>query len=266
MATAWLFGHPVAHSLSPAMHNAAFRALGLPHRYEALDVPPAEIAGAVERLRAAGALGANVTVPHKLAVMEFLDALADDAREIGAVNTIVRDGSGRSVRLVGHNTDRHGFVAALAEAGVDVAGLRALVLGAGGAARSAVPALVAGGARVTIANRTRARAVDLAAAGAIGVSGWPEDLAGWDLIVNATSLGLHDEDPLAGVALPASLVVYDLVPTARETPLVRRARGAGCRVVDGLAMLLHQAAKSFTLWTGENAPMDEMRAALPRRV
>ncbi|MDO8562542.1 MAG: shikimate dehydrogenase, partial [Candidatus Limnocylindria bacterium] len=129
MSVAYLLGHPVAHSLSPAMHNAAFRALGMAHRYEALDVAPEALAAAVGRLRAPDVLGANVTVPHKERIMALLDTVAGEAREIGAVNTVLRaDG-----RLTGHNTDRAGFAAALAERGIALEGKRALVLGAGGA-------------------------------------------------------------------------------------------------------------------------------------
>lgn len=266
MSVAYVLGHPVAHSLSPAMHNAAFRALGMDHRYEALDVGPEALAAAVARLRAPDVLGANVTVPHKERIIALLDAVAEEAREIGAVNTIVR----AEGHLTGHNTDRAGFAAALAERGVALEGKRALVLGAGGAARAAVPALRAAGAAVHVANRTPGRAAALVAALGGEAAPWPaalpSALEGFDLLVNATSIGLRGDDPLPGTALPASLVVFDLVPTARETILLARARAAGCVTVDGLLMLLHQAAASFRLWTGENASMSAMRAALPRRV
>ena len=266
MSVAFVIGHPVGHSLSPAMHNAAFRVLGMAHRYEALDVAPEALAAPVARLRASDVLGANVTVPHKERIMALLDAVAGEAREIGAVNTVVR----ADRHLTGHNTDRAGFAAALAERGIALAGKRALVLGAGGAARAAVPSLRAGGAAVHVTNRTPGRAAALVAALGGEVAPWPaalpSALEGFDLLVNATSIGLRGDDPLPGTALPASLVVFDLVPTARETPLLARARAAGCVTVDGLLMLLHQAAASFRLWTGENAPMSAMRAALPRRV
>ena len=267
MGVALVLGHPVAHSLSPAMHNAAFRALGLPHRYEAQDVAPDELPAAVVRLRALHELvGANVTVPHKEAIGRLLDGVTPEARAIGAVNTIVRSGS----RLEGHNTDRIGFAAALVERDVAVAGRRVLVLGAGGAARAAVLALLAGGATVVVANRTAARAAQLTAALGGAPIAWPKAdrhaLAGIDILVNATSAGLQGEDPLPGVALPAGLTVFDLIPTARLTPLLIRSAAAGCRTVDGLLMLLHQAAASFALWTGDNAPVPAMRAALPRRV
>ncbi len=267
MGVAFVLGHPVAHSLSPAMHNAAFGALGLPHRYEARDVPPAGLPAAVTHLRALTDLvGANVTVPHKEAIGGLLDLVTPEARAIGAVNTIVRAGS----RLEGHNTDRVGFAAALAEREVAVAGQRVLVLGAGGAARAAVLSLLAAGATVVVANRTMARAAQLTAVLGGTLIAWPEAggdaLAGIDILVNATSAGLQGEDPLPGVVLSSRLAVFDLIPTARLTPLLTRSSAAGCRTVDGLLMLLHQAAASFTLWTGENAPIPAMRAALPRRV
>ena len=265
MATAYLLGHPVAHSLSPAMHNAAFMALGLPHRYEARDVEPHRLGDVVDALRTDDVLGANITIPHKEAALRLMDELADEARRIGAVNTIVR----RSSRLVGDNTDGYGFARALAAARVDVRGKDVMVLGAGGAARACVAAL--GGARsVVIAARRLDRANALAA-----TAGTPIRAVPWadaratervDVLVNATPIGLHGEDLLADFSftvLPPAVV--DLVPTAAVTPLVKRARAVkNVIVVDGLSMLLHQAARSFTLWTGREAPLAVMRAALPR--
>jgi shikimate dehydrogenase len=265
MATVYLIGHPVAHSLSPAMHNAAFAALGLPHRYETRDVESGRLADTVDALRADGVLGANITIPHKEATLRLVDEIADEARRVGAVNTIVR----RSTRLVGDNTDAYGFARALAAAGIDVSGKGVMVLGAGGAARACLAAL--GTARVLL---IAARDIDRAAALAAWI-GKPARAAPWadarriadiDVLVNATPVGLHGEDLLADFSfakLPAAVV--DLVPTRAETPLVRRAREAqDVRVVDGLSMLLHQAARSFTLWTGREAPLAVMRAALPR--
>lgn len=277
MSEVFLLGHPVAHSLSPAMHNAAFRALGLPHRYSARDVPVEKLAEVVGSLRGATALGANVTIPHKESALRLVDEVSDDARRIGAVNTILRRGS----RLVGDNTDKYGFVTALAEApaadgrvGLPLAGGTILVLGTGGAARACVVALLEHGNSVLIANRDRSRADALASAmmslrteGArVKVVAWPNagDRLACDAVVNATPLGLGGEDPLEGCELPA--VVVDIVPTAKATPLVKRARESAHTevVVDGLPMLLHQAARSFELWTGAPAPLEVMRAALPR--
>jgi len=267
VSSVYLLGHPVAHSLSPAMHNAAFAALGLPHRYETRDVEPHRLADAVDALRSDDVLGANITIPHKEAALRLVDELADEARRIGAVNTVVR----RSSRLVGDNTDGYGFARALAAAGVDVAGKDVMVLGAGGAARACAAAL--GAARlVVIAARGLDRATALAAAVGHPARGIPwadaRRTARIDVLVNATPVGLHGEDVLADFSfaeLPR--VVVDLVPTWTETPLVRRAREAqDVRVVDGLSMLLHQAARSFTLWTGREAPLAVMRAALPRAI
>jgi shikimate dehydrogenase len=262
MSVVYLLGHPVEHSLSPAMHNAAFRALGLPHRYEALDVAAAaDLPAIVARIRAGTALGANVTVPYKEAVMSLLDTWDGPTAEIGAANTLSRTTDGR---LLGSNTDGVGFAYATRDLTLD--GARALVLGAGGAARAAIAVLAANGAKVTIANRTADRARTLARS-----IGRPPAVIDWsartgldnvDVVVNATSLGLRGEDPLDGAALRAGLVVIDLIPTAAPTPLVKRARAAGAVVVDGLPMLLQQAVSSFRIWTGRDAPVDAMRAAL----
>ena len=271
MATVYLLGHPVAHSLSPAMHNAAFSALGLPHNYETRDVEADKLEDFVEALRKADVLGANVTIPHKERVLRYVDEAGEDARRVGAVNTIVK----RGPRLVGENTDVYGFERAISapRPGKKIfEGERVLILGAGGAARACAVVLLARGNEVRVASRTRARPEQLASG--IEVNGkrptgvrWPtaEDLQEIDAVVNATPLGLHGEDPLAGMELHEGLRVADLVPTAAVTPLVKRARAVkNVVVVDGLSMLLHQAARSFTLWTGREAPLAVMRAALPR--
>lgn len=259
MAEVYLIGDPVAHSLSPAMHNAAFEALGLPHRYRLMALPAAGLADGVRRLRDPGSLGANVTIPHKEVVGRYLDGIEETARRIGAVNTLFKRGSG----LLGDNTDAGGFSDALREAGVELSGRRALLLGAGGAARACAYELGAAGADVAIANRTPERARGLPGR----VVPWPvASLDGYDAVVNATSLGLHGEDPLEGVDLPRGIAVVDVVGVADETPLIRRAKASGCVTVDGLLMLLHQGVRAFRLWTGLAAPLEAMRAALPRRV
>ena len=275
MATVYLFGHPVAHSLSPAMHNAAFLALGLPHRYETRDVEPDRLEDFVEALRKDDVLGANVTIPHKERALRFVDDVGEDARRVGAVNTIVR----RGARLIGENTDVYGFERALSEprpgrAAKVLAGETVMVLGAGGAARACAVVLLRRGNEVRIANRSRQRAEQLVAG--IEVEGrrpsamlWPtpEDLAAVTGVVNATPLGLHGEDPLAGLEIREGMRVVDLVPTAAVTPLVNRARAVkNVVVVDGLLVLLYQAARSFAMWTGREAPLAVMRAALPRAI
>ncbi|HYV21241.1 MAG TPA: shikimate dehydrogenase [Candidatus Bathyarchaeia archaeon] len=273
MSQIWLIGRPVAHSLSPAMHNAAFAKLGLPHRYEAKETPDDQLAATVARLRGDDVLGANVTIPHKESVLRLLDEVDTEARRIGAVNTIVS----RGARLIGHNTDKYGFEKALetqprripwAE-GFPFADQRILILGAGGAARACALALLEHGNTVDIANRDPARAEALVRS--IEVDGrrpqvvpWPKGREPGDAVVNATPLGLNGEEALEDVRLP--MWVIDLVPTAEETPLVKRAKATeNVTVVDGLSMLLHQAARSFELWTGVPAPLEAMRAALPRQ-
>lgn len=275
MATVYLLGHPVAHSLSPAMHNAAFLALGLPHRYETRDVEPDRLEDFVEALRKDDVLGANVTIPHKERALRFMDDAGPDARRVGAVNTIVRRGG----RLIGENTDVYGFDRAISEPrpgprATLFSGEKVLVLGAGGAARACAVVLLQRGNEVRIANRSRMRAEQLVAG--IEIDGrrasavlWPtpDDLTAVDGVVNATPLGLHGEDPLEGFDLREGLRVVDLVPTATVTPLVKRARAVkNVVVVDGLLVLLYQAARSFGLWTGREAPLAVMRAALPRAI
>jgi shikimate dehydrogenase len=276
MSQVWLIGRPVAHSLSPAMHNAAFAKLGLPHRYEAKETADDQLAATLERMRRDDAvLGANVTIPHKETVLRLLDEVDDEARRIGAVNTIVS----RGTRLIGYNTDKYGFEKALetqprrvpgGPEGFPFADRRILILGAGGAARACALSLLEHGNNVDIANRDPARAEALARS--IEVDGrhpqvvaWPKGIEPGDAVVNATPLGLNGEEALEDVRLP--MWVIDLVPTAAETPLVKRAKATdNVTVVDGLSMLLYQAARSFELWTGVPAPLEVMRAALPRDV
>ncbi len=267
MSDVYLFGHPVAHSLSPAMHDAAFRSLGLPHRYIARDVLPERLSEVIADLRQGDALGANVTIPHKEIAVRLVDESNDDVRGTGALNTIVRRGS----LLTAANTDVQGFSASLGAGGADL--LRTgtvLVLGAGGAARACIYVLLQRDVEVLVANRSAERTLSLARSlewhgRRPRVVPWPrrsQDLR-VDAVVNATPLGLQGEDPLEALALPP--VVVDIVPTAAQTPLVKRARATeNVTVVDGLAMLLHQAARSFELWTGVPAPLEVMRAALPR--
>lgn len=260
MADVYLIGDPVAHSLSPEMQNAAFAAMGLPHRYSLMPVRDAQLAEAVRLIREPSSLGANVTIPHKERIARLLDGVDETAQRIGAVNTLFKRGS----ELRGDNTDAGGFGDALAEKGVEVRGRRVLLLGAGGAAKACVHALVLGGARVVISNRTPGRAPVHTSEGTLP---WPvRSVAGHDVVVNTTSLGMHGEDPLEGVDLPSTLKVVDIVATAEATPLIRRAKASGCITVDGLLMLLHQGARAFRLWTGVDAPVPAMRAALPREV
>ena len=275
MGQVWLIGRPVAHSLSPAMHNAAFAKLGLPHRYDAKETADDQLAATLDRVRRdEDVLGANVTIPHKESALRLLDEVDDEARRIGAVNTIVS----RGTRLQGYNTDKYGFEKALEtqprrvpwHQGFPFSGDRILILGAGGAARACALSLLEHGNDVDIANRDAARAETLARS--LDVEGrrprvvpWPNGREPADAVINATPLGLNGEESLENVRLPKWVI--DLVPTAVETPLVKRAKATdNVTVVDGLSMLLHQAARSFELWTGVPAPIEVMRAALPRDV
>jgi shikimate dehydrogenase len=265
-----IIGDPVAHSLSPAMHNAAFRALKLDFAYLAFEVHPAQVRQALDGIRALGIAGVNVTVPHKERVIKWLDAISPTARRAGAVNTIVN----RNGRLRGENTDVTGFLRALQEVQFPIRGCRALVVGAGGVARAVLTALADGkAAEVTLANRTVGRARRLARtchAPALHTLAAPlaalrdrQLLAAVDLVVNATALGLHGERfvPLAYDATPLSCLFVDLI-YGRRTDFLGQAARRRRRTVDGSGMLVHQGAAAFTLWTGRAAPLAVMRAAL----
>lgn len=259
----FLLGHPVRHSASPALQNAAFRAAGVDATFIAADVPPDSVGAAVRALPALRALGANVTMPHKEAVLPHCDEVSKEAQAARAANTlVVREG-----RVLGYNTDGAGALAALHEAGVATRGILAVVLGAGGTARAVASALLSDGATVVFANRTHERAVVLAAelgARAVQLESLSPLLASANLVVNATPVGLADDRlPIpAGWLLP-SFAVLDCPYRPGGTPLAHRARAAGyAAVVPGDAMLLHQGALAFTLWTGKPAPLEAMRAAL----
>jgi shikimate dehydrogenase len=274
---AGVIGDPVAHSRSPALHNAAFAWLGIPARYELWPTTAAGLPARIESLRAPHILGANVTLPHKIAVVPLLDRLDAQAETIGAVNTIVRQPDGS---LIGANTDAPAFLASLREdAGYDPANQSVVILGASGAARAAAVALVAAGVRrLVVANRTLERAETLlgdvlaAAASdpqlialALDDPELPPLLAEATLLVNATSLGWHgDESPLAADLIAPGMLVFDLV--YRPTRLLRDAAARGARTLDGLGMLVRQAALAFERWTGRAAPLDVMRAALGAHV
>jgi len=272
-----VLGWPVAHSRSPAMHNAAFAAVGLDAVYVPLAIAPERLRAGVAAIRALGIEGCNVTLPHKQAIMPLLDEVDATARAIGAVNTVVR----RGARLLGENTDGAGLCASLVQAKVALPGARAVVLGTGGAARAAVVGLAdAGAERITVAGRRpeQARALVDAlgnawAATALGCCGLGGELtaacADATLLVQATSASLGDGPEAAAFAaalpldaLPATAVVCDLVYKPLRTAVLRRAEALGLRTVDGLGMLLHQGALSWSRWTGQPAPLAHMRAAL----
>lgn len=264
-----LLGDPVAHTVSPAMHNAALRALSLPGHYTARRVAPDDLPAALAALRRPLHLGANVTIPHKEAAANLVDTLTERAAAIGAVNTIVREGSA----LRGDNTDAHGLLAALEAAlGVVPYGMRILLLGAGGAARAAAVALLSGGpASLCIYNRDGARAAALAARLRESYGGrvWAGDAEAArreasevDLIVNATSAGLDGASvPLDNVCPRPGAALYDMVYWPAPTPLMRALAAQGTTVAGGLSMLVFQAAASFAAWTGREAPVEVMREA-----
>jgi shikimate dehydrogenase len=263
-----VIGDPVAHSLSPALHQPALDELGIPAVYERWHTPAAEVAGRVESLREAAILGASITVPHKLTVMGLVDDVSPAARRAGAVNTVVnRDGT-----LFGDNTDIHGFSVSVSESLAGRVPPMALVLGAGGAARAVVLALESAGIQeIVVANRDAARASrlarDLTPAPVHPVHLTDEllarELPRCGLLVNATSLGWHaGESPIdlhSLERLPPGAVVADL--TYRDTELLLAARERGLETVDGLPMLVHQGARAFELWTGYPAPVATMLGA-----
>ena len=267
-----IIGHPISHSISPVFQQAALDAIGFDGTYQPWDVAPDDVGNFVAGLRSPGTLGINVTVPHKEAVIPFLDRVDDWASTAGAVNTIVnRDGF-----LNGHNTDGLGFLRALREgAGFEPRGRDVLVLGAGGSARAVVYALTrVGVAQVFIANRTLERAERLAALAidtgaaskALVLSDAPAAAEEVALIVNCTSMGMvHGPDengsPLAAANIPSTVLVNDLVYNPLETPLLREAARAGALTLGGIQMLVYQGAASFEMWTGQDAPVGVMLEA-----
>ena len=269
-----VMGWPVEHTVSPAMHNAAFDAAGLNWRYVPLAVHPDRVGEAVRGLQALGFEGCNVTVPHKQAVMEHLDEITEQAQAIGAVNTIVIWSDGR---MVGYNTDAAGFLRALAEGGFQPEGKRAVVVGAGGAGRAVAYALASAEAAVTVLNRTLSRAESLVADLAPLFPSLPlrplpltpatfrQEAQSADLLVNATSLGMWPQVKRSPwpeeLPMPPSLTVFDLVYNPLETKLMRQARAAGVQAIGGLGMLVHQGAIAWELWAGQEAPVEVMVAA-----
>lgn len=266
-----LIGHPVAHSLSGAMQQAAFDDLGIDARYELWDRAPIALADAVTELRGDDFLGANVTIPHKERVVPMVDRLTEEAHATGAVNTITREGR----RLIGHNTDVPGFKVALDRlVGRQKMPRQAVVLGAGGGARAVVYGLITEGfQRVIVFNRHLHRAEGLvkhfsrtAAHMELRAMPWHEsiiesELAKTKILVNATSIGLTAEvSPVPAEVLSGELLVLDLIYA--KTRLLRDAAAAGATTADGETMLLHQGAAAFTLWTGQPAPLDLMQAKL----
>ncbi len=263
----------MAENPTGVMQEAAFRALQLNWRYLTIEVPPTKLRDAIAGVRAFGMQGLNLTIPHKVAVMQYLDEIAKDAAIIGAVNTVRRVGD----RLIGENTDGKGFLRGLrADAGVDPRGKRAVVLGAGGAARAIVTELaLAGTAEIVVVNRTPSRG-EAMVAGLAAKTAAPIRFEAWSgaypvspatgILVNATSIGLYpDIDAMPPVDLRGAspgMLVCDAVFNPPETRLLNAARQLGLPVLDGLAMLVYQGVIGFELWTGQSAPEAVMKAAL----
>ncbi|MDH5524571.1 MAG: shikimate dehydrogenase [Desulfobulbaceae bacterium] len=254
-----IMGNPVRHSLSPAMHNAAFGALDLNKVYVPFAVE--DVAAAMTGFRAMGVKGVSVTIPHKQAVIEHLDSIDPVAKKIGAVNTLVIN----HAKIHGLNTDWLGANRALAEQ-IEIKGSSVLLLGAGGSARAIGFGLLEAGAAVTIASRTPA--TGRALADSLGVNWLPIAKAPGhqaDILINATSVGMtpkEEQSPIAATALADYKVVMDIVYAPLDTKLLQEAELAGCRTVNGLAMLLYQGVAQFETWTGRAAPVDLMQKSL----
>jgi shikimate dehydrogenase len=252
-----VIGYPIKHSLSPKLHNAAFRKLKIPARYEAVEVKPAQLKNFMRDYRQRYA-GGNVTIPHKRSVMKYLDRVSPEAKKIGAVNTIVNRGG----KLIGYNTDVYGAMEALrAHRGAQTAkgkflnGQKVVVLGAGGAARAVVYGLKKAGARVVILNRTLSHAKKLAKEFGCAYAALSPGRLPSDLLINTTSVGMWPKTKQTPLLLsPAissyDLCVFDIIYRPRITQLLRDAKRAGCKIITGDCMFFAQAAKSFELWTG----------------
>lgn len=271
-----VFGHPVGHSLSPVMHNAAFDALGMDWCYVPFEVAPQALAGAIRSLIPLGIVGVNLTIPHKEQALALVDEVDAQAMRVGAINTIHQDQG----RLIGYNTDGAGFLRPLSELPMNLEGSQVVVLGAGGAAKGVAFALAeARAARIWIFNRTASRAESLArlVSEAPGLrtevipGGWEcEDmkraLEQAQLLVNATPIGMspHDDQlvPVPEEALHPDLMVYDLVYHPLKTGLLQLAESRGCRTMSGVKMLVYQGAVSFRIWTGVDAPAQVMEQAI----
>ena len=286
-----VYGHPVKHSASPAMQNAGLAALGLNWRYLAFEVHPDNLRAAIQGAKAMDFIGLNLTVPHKLLAVSMVDMLDSSARGWGAVNTIVFEGRDRGgawrpvgeftqvpseTRSHGFNTDADAITRAVREdLALDLGGASVLLLGAGGAGRTAALKLASEGvSKLFLVNRTRSKAEAVASEirerglSVKVVEDYPAGAV--DLVLNATSLGLNPNDPAPfderQFSLRRATAVYDMIYRPAETALLKAAKAAGCRTANGLGMLLYQGAKALELWTGQNAPVEVMRRALENNV
>jgi len=272
-----VLGDPISHSMSPAMHNAAFGALGMPCIYHAFRVRPSDLKDAIYGAKALGFGGLNLTIPLKEEALKYIEP-DPIATRIGAVNTIdFADG------ITGHNTDGIGAMRALEDAGIPISGRNILIIGAGGAARAIAFQFGYSGGEIVIANRTKERADRLArdviiglselgktpAIKSIGLGTLPEKIADADILINATSVGMRpnvDATPVPAGLLRPGLAVFDIVYNPRRTRLLLEAEQKGATVIDGVRMLVHQGAEAFSIWTGRKPPVDVMVAAVVREL
>ena len=266
-----VIGDPIEHSLSPIMHNAAFNALKLDYAFLAFKVKPAEVENAVNGMRALNILGLNVTMPHKKAVINYLDEVDETAKFVGAVNTI----HNKNGKLLGFNTDGVGALKALKENGVNPHGKRVLLLGSGGAARAIAYALVQEADELVVLNRTVEQAKELASllkrtfnkksvANSLSPKVIQDNLRDSDILVNATSVGMKpnaNQSLISPELLKPDLAVMDIVYNPIEPKLAKEAKAAGAKVISGVEMLIYQGAASFEIWTGCKAPVEVMRHA-----
>ena len=275
-----VIGHPISHSLSPLLHNTAFSLLGLECRYEAFDIEPSLLEDAIRNFKAKGFSGLNVTIPHKESVLAFLDEQTEEAKAVGAVNTLIFEGS----RIRGENTDIYGVQASLEEYRSGIQGKKAVVLGAGGSARGAAYALLnkLSLGEVVIVNRNLDRANELIAdlmpyAGkallrAVALSSAEADssLEQASVVINATSVGMHpatDQSPVSDTAkFQPGQIVMDLVYTPLETKFLVQASRCGARTISGLEMFLHQGARSFEIWLGRTMPVEQLRPVIAHKL
>lgn len=268
-----IFGYPVGHSFSPLMHNAAIEAAGIPYIYVPFEVSPENLEPAINGIRSLGIVGVNITVPHKEKVIPFLDEITEEASLIGSINTI----ENKNGRLIGHNTDSRGYIRSLQEdAGFDPKGKKALIIGAGGAARGVIAGLAVNGiAEIVITNRTFEKGEALAAefgskfkeikfsAHPLSSLKDPDILSSLDLVVNTTSTGLEGKTVDVELSFtPLYALISDIAYTPPLTPFLKQAREAGRRTLDGIGMLSYQGVISFEIWTSNKAPVDVMKKAL----
>lgn len=272
-----LIGDPVEHSLSPIMHNAAFKALNLNYVYVAFNVNKNRLKDAIKGIKALGIHGINVTTPHKMAIVKFLDKLDESAIETKAVNTILNTES----KLIGYNTDGIGAINALKNNGILLKNKKVVLLGAGGAARAIAFSLIKNGCELTILNRTLSKAKKLVkelkkkfksskiSYYKLSNENLKKELSNANILINATSVGMRpkeNESPVKKEFLKPDLCVFDIVYNPLETKLLKDAKSIGAKVINGLEMLLYQGAISFKIWTGEDAPIDVMKNAIISRI